>query len=149
MFIPPGPVLSIVVVAMTIVVVRVVSVPVVLIPAAMPAPITTPVVDRTPHDDWGGGIVALDYYRTGRGDHDGRWRHVDRDTAGADEAADHTADEPAEGGVAGVVAVGKCACGERGQGRAGAESGKPFLHGVISLRCSSWLDCIARVLNGR
>jgi hypothetical protein len=124
------------VVAMTIVVVPVVSVPAVLVPflVAMPAPITTTVVDR-----------ALDHYRTGRGDHDGRRGHVDRDTARADEAADHTADKSAERGVAGVVAVGKCARGERGQSRAGTECSDPFLHVVTSRGCqmirSPWCSC--------
>jgi hypothetical protein len=94
------------VVAMTIVVVPVVSVPAVLIPAAMPAPITTPVVDR-----------ALDYYRAGRHNRDGRRCHVDRNAAGADEAADHTADEPAERGVAGVVAMGEGPQGECREGQ--------------------------------
>jgi hypothetical protein len=57
------------------------------------------------------------YYRTGRGDHDRRWRHVNRGGAGADEAADHTADEPAEGGVAGVVAMGEGPHGECREGQ--------------------------------
>jgi hypothetical protein len=120
-FIPPRPVPSIVVAAMPIVVVPVVSVPAVLVPAvlvpaAMPAPITSPVVDRTLHDD-GRGCIALDHYRAGRGDNDRRRRHVDRDTARADEAADYAADKSAECGVAGIVAVGEGSQGECREGQ--------------------------------
>jgi hypothetical protein len=94
-----------------------------------------------PHDDGG---RSLDDHRWGRVafDHDGPGCGVDRgrDDTGADEAADDTADKSAERGVTGVVAVGEGTYGERGQGRAGAESENPLFHGrhlLTDVRCFS------------
>jgi hypothetical protein len=69
--------------------------PAVLVPATMETPIMARGWAVAPGDDGRGCVVGLDYDGACRGDHDRRWRYVDRDTAGADEAPDHTTDKPA------------------------------------------------------